>query len=268
MRDLEGIQHVTSVLAYVNTVSAAIPPEYLDASITEQFYSEHYSRIILQTNTKNEGEEAFGLIEKVQETVASYYSEDVHLVGESVTLYDIRNTVQEDNRQVNLLTLLTIALVLLITFKSISIPVILLLTIQSAVWINLSVPYFSDTTLVYVGYLLISIIQLAATVDYAILLMDAYREHRQELTVREAIKKTLDEKIFAIAISASILSSVGFILWITSSNPIVGSIGLLLGRGALLAFIMVIFFLPACLAVFDKLIATTTWKANFYKEKR
>lgn len=268
VRDLEGIQHVTSVLAYVNTVSAAIPPEYLDASITEQFYSEHYSRIILQTNTKNEGEEAFGLIEKVQETVASYYSEDVHLVGESVTLYDIRNTVQEDNRQVNLLTLLTIALVLLITFKSISIPVILLLTIQSAVWINLSVPYFSDTTLVYVGYLLISIIQLAATVDYAILLMDAYREHRQELTVREAIKKTLDEKIFAIAISASILSSVGFILWITSSNPIVGSIGLLLGRGALLAFIMVIFFLPACLAVFDKLIATTTWKANFYKEKR
>ncbi|SIB23984.1 Uncharacterised protein [Mycobacteroides abscessus subsp. abscessus] len=77
----------------------------------------------------------------------------------------------------------------------------------------------------------------------------------------------MDEKIFSIGISASILSSVGFILWITSSNPIVASIGLLLGRGALLALIMVVFFLPACLLIFDKLIMKTTWKANFYKEK-
>ena len=83
----------------------------------------------------------------------------------------------------------------------------------------------------------------------------------------QAIKKTIDEKIFSILISASILSSVGFILWMTSSNPIVGSIGLLLGRGALLAFILVVFFLPAMLLVFDKVIEKTTWKANFYKKK-
>lgn len=168
---------------------------------------------------------------------------------------------------VNLLTIITIAFVLFVTFKSLSIPLILLLTIQTAVWINLSVPYFTDSSLVYVGYLLISIIQLAATVDYAILLTDAYKEYRKEMTALQAIKKTIDEKMFAIGISASILSSVGFILWITSSNPIVTSIGLLLGRGALLAFIMVVLFLPACMLVFDKLITKTTWKANFYKEE-
>jgi len=267
VQELESTEHVSSVLAYVNTVSTAIPPEYLDPSVTEQFYSENYSRMILQTETKNEGEEAFQLIEQVHNTAESYY-DNVYSVGESVTLYDIKNTVQSDNKLVNLLTIITIALVLIVTFKSISIPIVLLLTIQTAVWINLSVPYFTDSSLVYVGYLLISIIQLAATVDYAILLTDSYKEYREEMSALEAMKKTLEEKIFSIGISGAILSSVGFILWITSSNPIVSSIGLLLGRGALLAFIMVVFFLPAMFLVFDKLITKTTWKAHFYKEKK
>ncbi|WP_186580385.1 efflux RND transporter permease subunit [Aquibacillus kalidii] len=267
VNDLEDVDHVTSALAYVNTVGSVIPPEYLNEDITDQFYSENYSRIILQTDTKTEGDEAFQLIEQVQETAEKYYEEKVYLVGESVTLYDIKNIVQKDNKLVNTLTIATVALVLFVTFRSISIPVVLLSTIQSAVWLNLSVPYFTDASLVYVGYLLISIIQLAATVDYAILLTDAYKEDRKEMSALEAVKKTLDEKIFAIGISASILSSVGFILWITSSNPVVSSIGLLLGRGALLSFIMVVFLLPAMLVVFDKVIVKTTWKANFYKEK-
>ncbi|WP_226527600.1 efflux RND transporter permease subunit [Metabacillus niabensis] len=267
VQELENIEHVSSVLAYVNTVSSAIPPEYLDPSVTEPFYSENYSRLILQTETKNEGEEAFQLIEQVNSTAKQYY-DDVYSVGESVTLYDIKNTVQKDNTLVNLLTVITIAIVLIVTFKSISIPIVLLLTIQTSVWINLSVPYFTDSALVYVGYLLISIIQLAATVDYAILLTDAYKEYREEMTALEAMKKTLDEKIFSIGISGAILSSVGFILWVTSSNPIVSSIGLLLGRGALLAFIMVVIFMPAMFIVFDKLIAKTTLKTHFYKEKK
>ncbi|WP_245243577.1 MMPL family transporter, partial [Mesobacillus selenatarsenatis] len=158
-------------------------------------------------------------------------------------------------------------IVLLATFKSISIPLVLLITIQSAVWINLSIPYFTSSSLVFVGYLIISTVQLAATVDYAILLTEAYQHNRQEMSAKRAILKTLDEKTFSISISAAILSSVGFILWLTSSNPIVGSIGLLLGRGALLAFVMVVFLLPAMLLVFDKFINKTTYKANFYEEK-
>ncbi len=105
VQDLEKIRHVSSVLAYVNTVSAAIPPEYLEPSVTDQFYSENYSRIILQTDTRNEGEEAFRLIEQVQRTAESYYGKDVHSLGESVTLYDIKNTVEKDNKLVNLLTI-------------------------------------------------------------------------------------------------------------------------------------------------------------------
>ncbi|WP_229740676.1 efflux RND transporter permease subunit [Ornithinibacillus halotolerans] len=267
VRELEEMKEVTSVISYANMVGAGIPSEYLDESITEQFLSENHSRIILQTSTDTEGDEAFGFIEDVEQLVEGYYGDNFYALGESVTLYDIKNVVLKDNALVNMLTVITIAIVLLVTFKSITYPVILLLTIQSAVWINLSVPYFTDSSLVFVGYLIVSTVQLAATVDYGILFTEEFKENRKEMPALQAIKKTLDEKTFSIAISASILSSVGFILWITSSNPIVSSIGLLLGRGALLAFIMVLLFLPAILLVFDKLIEKTTWKANYYKEK-
>ena len=263
---LEDLPNVSSVISYVNTVSPAIPSGYLDESMVEPFYSENYSRITIHTEVDKEGNEAFALIEEVEETADSYYDE-THLLGESVTLYDIKNTVQKDNKVVNILTIVAIAIVLLLTFRSISIPVVLLLTIQAAVWINLSVPYFMDTSLVYVGYLIISTVQLAATVDYGILFTESYTKLRKELPAFQAIKKTIDDKIFAIFISASILSSVGFILGATSSNPIVSSIGLLLGRGALLAFVLVVFFLPAMLLVFDKVIEKTTIKPNFYKGK-
>lgn len=266
VQDLEDLPHVSSVLSYVNRISSAIPPDYLDESMTEQFYSDDYARIMLYTETDAEGERAFSLIEQVQYTANSYY-EETHLLGESVTLYDMKNIVQEDNKLVNWLTIITVAIVLLITFRSISIPVVLLMTIQASVWVNLAFPYFMDTPLVYVGYLLISTIQLAATVDYAILFTENYSKLRKEMPAMEAIKKTIDDKIFAIFISASILSSVGFILWITSTNPIVSSIGLLLGRGALLAFVMVVFLLPALLVVLDWVIEKTTWKANFFKGK-
>lgn len=267
VQELSAKKDVKSVMAYVNTVSAAIPPEYLEEAIKEQFYSENYSRIILNTTTEAEGERAFHLIEDVEDTVSTYYADDYYALGESVTLYDMKNVVQKDNKLVNAITIITIALALLVSLKSISFPVVLLVTIQASVWINLSIPYFTDSSLVFVGYLIVSTVQLAATIDYGILLTEDYTHNRKKMPALQAIKKSLDDKFFSIAISASILSSVGFILWLTSTNPIVSSIGLLLGRGALLAFILVIVLLPALLVIFDKVIEKTTWKPDYYKEK-
>lgn len=267
-QDLEKVDHVTSVISYNRSVSPAIPREYVDESITEQFHSENYSQIIVYTNTETEGDIAFQVVETVQEIAASHYGDEYYAIGESVSLYDMKMVISKDNTVVNILTVVAIAIVLLITFKSISIPVILLLTIQSAVWINLAVPYFTDTSLVFIGYLVVGTVQLAATVDYAILFTENYLENRKKMPATEAIIKTLNDKTFSISISAAILSSVGFILWMTSTNPIVSSIGLLIGRGALLAFIMVLFFLPAILLVCDKLIGQTTLRANFFRGGR
>ncbi|WP_253286852.1 RND family transporter [Virgibacillus sp. MSJ-26] len=263
--ELSDLKQVKSTVAYTNTVGVAIPPEYLDEETKEQFFSDNYSRIILNTTTKDEGDKAFSLVEKVRDIVDSYYGEDYYATGESVTLYDMKQIVQKDNTLVNILTVATIALVLLVTFRSLSLPIVLLLTIQSSVWINLAIPYFTNDPLVYIGYLIISIVQLAATVDYAILFSDDYTSNRQKMGALAAIKKTINEKIFSIAVPASILSSVGFILWLTSSDPIISSIGILLGRGTLLAFTLVVLFLPALLVVLDRLIQKTTLKANFYK---
>ncbi|MFD1336717.1 RND family transporter [Oceanobacillus iheyensis] len=268
IQDIDTIDHVTSVVGYANMVGSTIPQDYLEENVTEQFLSENYSRIIINTDVGAEGDVPFKLVEEVRSVATSYYGNEALTLGESVALYDMKETVTADNKLVNILTIVTIAIVLLFTFRSISIPVVLLLTIQSAVWINLSVPYFTDTSLVFVGYLIVSTVQLAATVDYAILLTETYKQNRKDMAALPAIKKTIDDKLFSIAVSASILSSVGFILWLTSSNPIVGSIGLLLGRGALLAFILVITLLPALLVIGDKLIWKTTLGTKVYKEEK
>ncbi|MGM8365284.1 efflux RND transporter permease subunit [Virgibacillus sp. W0181] len=265
--ELSDLKHVKSTTAYTSAIGTGIPPEYLEESAREQFFSDNYSRIILNTTTDTEGDVAFQLVDEVNEVTESYYDDEYYATGESLTLYDMKHVVEEDNRLVNILTVVAIAFVLLITFRSLTMPIVLILTIQTAVWINLSFPYFTNDPLVYIGYLIISIVQLAATVDYAILFTEDYINNRKEMPKVKAIKKTVNEKIFSIGVSASILSSVGFILWLTSSDPIISSIGILLGRGTLLAFLMVVFFLPGLLTVFDRFIEKTTWKPNFFKRK-
>lgn len=266
IQDLEDVPYVNSVISYVTMIGAVIPSDFLDESITSEFQSDHYSRIMVFTDAGVEGDIPFRLVEQVRELAQSYYGDESYSMGESVSLYDMKETVSRDNVVVNTMTIVTIAVVLMITFRSFSIPIILLLAIQAAVWINLSVPYFTNDSLVFVGYLIVSTVQLAATIDYAILLMETYKHHRTTMPPFQAMKTALDEKIFSIIISAAILSSVGFILWFTSTNPTVGAIGLLLGRGAALAFIMVTFFLPAVLLLGDKFIKKTTYKANFHEE--
>src|SRR5699024_7923808 len=192
-----------------------------------------------------------------------YYGDDFHMLGESATMYDMRNIVEADNKLVNALTVISIAIVLLITFRSISFPVVLLLMIETSVWIKLYITYLRDITLVDIGFF-IRAVHLPATVGYGILFSRYCSYLRKEMSALAAVKKTIDEKIFSIGVSASILSSVGFILSWTSTDPIVSSIGLLLGRGALLAFLLVVLFLPGLLLTFDKFIEKTTWSTNFF----
>src|SRR5699024_6066336 len=137
------------------------------------------------------------LVEEVLSTVEQYYGNDYYATGESITLYDMKDIVQKDNTLVNTLTIATIAIVLLVTFRSLSFPVVLLLTIQTSVWINLAIPYLSDDPLVYIGYLIVSIVQLAATVDYAILFSVDYTMHRKEMHALPAIIKTINGKVFS-----------------------------------------------------------------------
>src|SRR5699024_5364243 len=143
------------------------------------------SRIIIQTNTALEGDVAFGVLDQLYSVLDDYYETDTHVLGESATLLDMKDVIERDSTVENILTMLRIALVLIVTFRSLTYPIILLLTIQASVWINLSVPYFTESPLVYIGYLIISTVQLAATVDYAILLSEDYTLKRKSMPAKE-----------------------------------------------------------------------------------
>jgi predicted RND superfamily exporter protein len=260
------LPHVTRVMSYATTVGDTIPVEFLDGAIISQFYSANYARIIIYTDTLQEGDDAFAMVESVQDTAREFYGDGYYALGASVNLWDMREVVQRDNSIVNYIAVGSILLVLLVTFRSITLPIFLILTIESAIWINLSVPYFAGTPLCYIGYLVISTVQLGATVDYAILLTDHYRLHRRDKPKRDAMRKTMDEVFMSIFVSALIMSLAGFTLGMTSTNPIVADMGILLGRGTILSFVLVICFTPAALVTFDKLIAKTTIGAKFLLE--
>ncbi|GHU64854.1 hypothetical protein AGMMS49983_11480 [Clostridia bacterium] len=252
--DLKTLPHVKEILSYTQTVGSEIPEEILDEAVREQFYSENYSRVICYTDTADEGAEAFALVDEVRALAAEQFGEDWYALGQSVSLADMEIVVKQDQRVVNMVAVVSIFLVLLITFRNFALPFILLLTIESAIWINLAIPYFTGSTLSYVGFLVLSSVQLGATVDYAILFTDHYRENRLAFPKKEALKKTLNETFSSILVSGAILSAAGFTLYASSSNPMVAEIGLLLGRGTLLSMCMVVFFLPTLLTLFDRFI--------------
>lgn len=266
--ELKNIDHVTNIMAYTNTVGKVIPPEYLEENISDRFYSKNYARIIIYTNTANEGDLAFETVETIQKTAEKYYDSDVYSVGQSTNLFDMKNLVKIDNIMVNTVAIITIFLTLLITFKSLTLPFFLLLTIETGIWINLSLPYFTNTTINFIGYLVLSTVQLGATVDYAILLTTHYLRNRQQMGKKESISKTIGDTFKSILVSAVTLSTAGFTLALTSSNMAIKDIGMLLCRGTILSLLMVVIFLPGVLVLFDKLIYKTTYKANFLMKKK
>ncbi len=255
---LAALPHVTQVVSYATAVGSSVPNAFVDADALSNFYSEHYARIILYTDTPAEGTAAFETVEQVKSTAAHYYDGDTWLVGQSATLYDMKTIVSADTTLVNLCAIIGIFLVLLVTYRSLSIPLILLFTIESAIWVNLSLAYFMGQSYNFIGYMVISTVQLGSTVDYAILLSDRYLSNRRKLDKREAIKKALGDNILAILTSAAILSMAGFTLAATSSNQIVAELGTLLGRGTLLSLGMVVGILPALLTLLDRVIMKTT----------
>jgi len=265
--ELEKNENVTEVVSYVSSVGAQIPNEYLSEQITTGFYSDDHARIVVYTDTAAEGEEAFSTVDQVRKTAEKYYGSNVFLCGESANLRDMKDVVTLDNKRVNIIAVLAIALVIMITFRSLLIPVLLVLSIKAAIWVNLAIPYFEGSPMNYIGYLIVNTVQLGATVDYAILLTDTYKQKRRSMYPKEAMKESLAERFRSILLSAVILSSAGFVLGAVSSNEMVAEMGILLGRGAILSLLMVVCFLPALLMILDKPLGATTYKSDFLKRR-
>lgn len=254
-KDLKAMPLIDSVISFTETVGAQIPTEFLTESQLDTFQSNGKSRVILYGDTKEEGEEAFKLVEDIRDTAYNIYGDDYHFMGQNVVNYDLKDTVVKDGTLVNVAAIIAIGLVLLVTFRNFTLPLILLLTIEGAVWINLGMPYFLGQELNYIGFLIISSVQLGATVDYGILFASHYMRNRESLPAKEASRLTIENTAASILTPASILAIATLILWKISSNGIISELGLMLGRGALISATMVLLFLPALLRLFDKAVS-------------
>ncbi|MCI1984277.1 MAG: MMPL family transporter [Bifidobacteriaceae bacterium] len=263
IKPLAGVKSITS---YATAVSNQVPPQYL-GSLSDNFYSKDYARIIITVTTKSEGDAAFRLVRQVRAAASNLYpGKQTYLAGESANMYDMMNTVTADNKRVDTITVIAIFLILLILFRSLILPLIAIVTIKSAIFINMAIPYFMGTELSFIGYLIVSVIMMGSAIDYGILLLDHYLVERRTMGKIPAMKSALKQAIPAMFVSALILTLAGITLGVTSSNAIVAAMGWLIGRGGIIAFLSSITLLPSLLLVFDPLIPKLSLKLTFYKE--
>lgn len=252
--ELHTIPEITSIISYVDMAGAEIPSAYLDADTLALLEGENYSRMVLSVDVPYEGEETFTLVEKIREIAEKYYPDDNYLAGEGVSTYDLKETITADTLLVNLISIGAVFVVIMLTTKSLSIPFILVLSIETAIWLNLTMPYFWDKPIFYLAYLVISSVQLGATVDYAILMTDRYRENRETMDKKTAIPQTVSDVFVSIMTSGSVLTIVGFLLYWMSSNQLLSQLGLFVGRGAVFSLVIVLFALPGLLYLFDRFV--------------
>ena len=258
-------KNVTSVISYVNTVGAQIPDGYVPEDSLEQLYSKNYSRFVVTLDTEEVEDGWTDKIDEIHKICEKYYGDDALIAGDLASTEDLKDTITEDNTRVNLLAIAFVFIILLLNFKSISIPVILTLVIELSIWINLSIPYFGSTTLHYIAYLIISSVQLGATIDYAILLTSRYLEERKTMGRKEAARTAIQVSVLSLFTSAIILTIAGFALGICSTNLVLSQLGTLVGRGAVISFVLVLVVLPALLVLLDQVIEKTTFRLEFKK---
>ena len=264
---LHEIPEVTSILSYVDTVGPEIPMEYLDENTLSLLVGENYSRFVITVDSDAEGGAAFAIVERVRGVLEDIYPGEYYLAGDGVSTYDLMDTITADTVKVNLIAIGAVFVVLLFSFKSLSLPIILVLSIETAIWINMAIPYFRDTTVFYISYLIVSSIQLGATVDYAILFADRYMEFRRQMPKREAVIKTVSAVTLSVSTSGSAIIVVGLLLGFVSHHGIISQLGFFLGIGGLLSLMIVLFVLPGFLYVCDGLVRRSTLHANFHNPK-
>ena len=264
---LKADPDVTSVISYVNTVGASIPEDFVPEESLSQLYSQHYSRFVVSLDTEEVEDGWADKVDELHTICEKYYGDEALIAGDLASTKDLKDTITVDNTRVNILAILFVFVILVLNFKSVSIPVILTLVIELSIWINLSVPYLQSTTLHYIGYLIISSVQLGATIDYAILLTGRYMDERKTKKRKDAAIESIRACVLSLFTSAIILTIAGSVLGVISTNLVLSQLGILVGRGAVISFILVLFVLPALLMIFDRLIEKTTAKTSFYEEE-
>lgn len=258
--EIDGLPYVKSVTSLSDTLPQGIPEDFLPYSVTSQLHTEEYCRMLIYIRTKTESDQAFRCADELEGIVRKYYPDHSYLVGETPSTQDIKTTITADNARVNMLSLAGVFLVVMFSFRSLIIPVIVMIPIEVAIFLNMAIPYLMGETMVFMGYIIVSSIQLGATVDYSILLTNNYVSSRRSLSRKDACVRALMLSCPSIFTSGAIIILAGYIIHFISSTAAIGDLGHLIGRGALLSVILVLTVLPALLVLFDRMITSNEWE--------
>ncbi len=231
----------------------------------EQLQSDKYTRMLISLNLPEEDEETFEFLNTIRKVAKQEYGEDaeIYLVGNSTSDYDLSSSFSQDNLMISILSALFVIIVLLFTFQSVGMPVLLIIVIQGSIWINFSVPYLTNTPLFFLGYLVVSSIQMGANIDYAIVIANRYTELKKELPIKEAIITTLNQAFPTIVTSGAIMATAGVLIALITTNPAIYGIGVCLGRGTLISMFLVMAILPAILILGDKILERSSFNIKY-----
>ena len=241
--------------------------EQLDVGL-EQLRGEHWSRLVFVADVPTEGDDTYALLDQIRAIAQTYYGDDVILVGNSTNAFDLANSFAGDNLKISILTALFVMVILLFTFKSAGLPILLVLTIQGSIWINFSVPVLTDTNLFFLSYLVVSSIQMGATIDYAIVITNRYLELKGSMERKQAAVEALSQSFPTILTSGTIMAVAGFLIGGISTDATIGSVGQTLGRGTVTSIILVMTVLPQFLTLGDALIERTAITLNRDRKQR
>ncbi len=232
----------------------------------KQLQGRKYSRMLVYSDTAVQSDESYALIEKIHGIAESYYGEDVYVTGDATASRDLKDSFSTDNIMVSALSALFVVLVIMLVFRSAGLSVLLIAVIQGSIWINFSISYFTQSPVFFVGYLIVSAIQMGANIDYAIVVSNRYLELRgQNVSRRRSIRLALNGALPTLVTSGSILVIAGLLIGFISSESIISVIGLVLGRGTIISLLLVLFVLPQMLVWGDRFIARTTLRRRILR---
>ena len=226
----------------------------------EQLQTEEYSRMVVYLNLPEEGEETYAFLDKIHEIADKFYSKDVYVLGNSTSSRDLAASFVKDNTIITVLSIVFVIAVLLFTFRSLGLPILLIIVIQGSIWMNFSFPTLMNQPLYFLGYLIVNAIQMGANIDYAIVISSHYREEREHLPVSEAIAVAVNKAFPTVMTSGTIMASTGLLIGSISTQPVTAIMGECIGRGTIISMFLVLFVLPGILIIGDKIIERTTFE--------
>lgn len=258
-RNLEELEAVRYAKTIATELPAGVPESFTTPTNVKKFHSEKYTRYLISIRTNGEDQMAFKTNNDIQAILNHYYPNENYLAGVTPSTIDIKDVIESDYNQVNLLSILGIGIIILFTFKSLAAPFLLVSVIESGIFINMTIPYLQGTSMIFMGYLIVTCIQLGATIDYGILITSNYLEGRKSLAPKEAAIWAIAHSGLSILTSGFVLTAAAFIIGVVSTVAAISQMGILIARGAVLSMILVLGVLPCLLAVFDKAIMMTTF---------